>query len=192
MASQTATVARRLITVEEYDQMVRTGVFNEDDRLELIEGELIKMSPIGSTHAGIVNRLTRMLSAQLGGQAIVAVQNPIHLPQSEPQPDLALLRARDDDYTRSHPDASDVLLIIEVADTSVDFDRTMKVPLYGRSGIPEVWLVDLLEGVVEVYRNPASAGYRTKQTYTSEDSLTAESLPGLTLSVAEILGLPPG
>ncbi len=188
MENQTSTVARKLITVTEYDQMVRAGVFNEDDRLELIEGELITTSPIGSTHAGIVNRLTRALSAQVGAQAVVAVQNPIRLAQSEPQPDLALLRPRADDYTRSHPEPNDILLVIEVADASVDYDRTVKVPLYGRSGIPEVWLIDLLEGVIEVYRTPASIGYRAKQTYAAGDSLTPEALPGLTLTVAEILG----
>jgi hypothetical protein len=191
MAIQTATVGRKLFTVEEFEQMVQAGVLKEDDRLELIEGVLVSMSPIGSTHAGMVNRLTRMLSAQVGTKAIVAVQNPIRLPHSEPQPDLALLRARRDDYAQSHPEAGDVLLIIEVVDTSVDYDRTMKVPLYGRSGIPEVWLIDLLEGVVEVYHTPAPVGYRAKQTYAAGDSLTPEGLPGLTLSVAEILGMPP-
>jgi Uma2 family endonuclease len=191
MAIQTATVARKLFTVEEYDQMVRAGVFHEDDRLELIEGDLITMSPIGSTHAGIVNRLTRALTAQIGNQAIVAVQNPIRLAHSEPQPDVALLRPRPDDYTRSHPEPGDVLLVIEVADASVDYDRTVKVPLYGRSGIPEVWLIDLLEGVVEVYRTPAAIGYRAKQTYVAGDSLTPERLPGLTLAVADIMGPPP-
>jgi Uma2 family endonuclease len=132
-----------------------------------------------------------MLSARVGSQVIVAVQNPIRLPQSEPQPDLALLRARDDDYTRSHPEAADVLLIIEVADTSVDYDRTVKVPLYGRSGIPEVWLIDLFESVVEVYRTPAAVGYRAKQTYAAGDSLTPGGLPSVPLSVADLLGVPP-
>jgi Uma2 family endonuclease len=191
MAIQTATIERVLITVDEYDHMIQAGIFNEDVRLELIEGELIKMSPIGSTHAGFINRLNRALSAQVGSQAIIAVQNPIRLANSEPQPDLAVLRTRADDYTRSHPEADDVLLLIEVADTSVDYDRTVKVPLYGRSGIPEVWLIDLFENVVEVYRTPAAAGYRSKQTYGTGDSLTPERLPAVTLPVADIFGKPP-
>jgi Uma2 family endonuclease len=139
----------------------------------------------------MVNHLTRALSAQAGAKAIVAVQNPIRLARSEPQPDLALLRPRADDYRRSHPEPNDILLVIEVSDATVDYDRTVKVPLYGRSGIPEVWLIDLIEGVVEVYRNPAATGYRSKQTYTTGGSLTPESLPAVTLSVADVLDVPP-
>ena len=191
MAIQTATIERVLITVDEYDHMIQAGIFSEDVQLELIEGELIKMSSIGSGHASTIRLITRLLYAQASAQAIIAVQDPIRLARSEPQPDLALLRPRPDGYKDSHPQPADILLVIEVADTSVDYDRTVKVPLYGRSGIAEVWLFDLIEGVVEVYRNPAATGYRSKQTYAAGDGLTAEALPGLTLSVAEILGLPP-
>jgi len=191
LAIQTATEGRKLFTVEEFELMVQAGVLKEDDRLELIEGELITMSPIGSGHASRIRLITRLMYAQVGDKAIIAVQDPVRLARSEPQPDLALLRPRPDGYKRSHPQAADILLIIEIADTSANYDRTVKVPLYGRSGVPEVWLIDLFESVVEVYRTPASVGYRAKQTYAAGDSLTPEGLPTVTLSVADLLGVPP-
>lgn len=187
MAIQTVQVQRKLFTVDEYEQMIRAGVLGEDDRVELIEGEIVKMSPIGSAHVAHVNRLTHLLVQRVADQAQVSVQNPIRLPRSEPQPDLTLLRPRADFYVRALPLPADVLLLIEVSDTTAAYDRAVKVPLYARGGIPETWLIDLAEGVVEVYREPAAAGYRRKQTYGAGEELAPEALPHLRLAVADII-----
>ena len=187
MAFQAVQVQRQLFTVEQYEQMVRAGVFGEDDRLELIEGEVIQMSPIGGLHIQVVNRLTQVLVRRLEERAIVSVQNLIRLANSEPQPDPALLRPEIDDRKGAVPQAEDVLLVIEAGDSTASYDRAVKGPLYARSGIPETWLIDLAEGVVEVYREPAAAGYRRKQTYGAGEELTPEALPHLRLAVADII-----
>jgi Uma2 family endonuclease len=130
-------VQRRLFTVEEYHRMAEAGILSEDDRVELIEGELVTMSPIGSRHAACVARLTALLFP-VGGRGILWVQNPIRLgARSEPQPDVALLRYRPDFYASAHPGPEDVLLVVEVAETSADADRSLKIPLYARYGIPK-------------------------------------------------------
>lgn len=178
---------RRLITVDEYDQMVRSGVFPEDDRLELIEGELLAMSPIGSRHAAQITRLTRIFNRRLEGRALVSSQSPVRLAHSEPQPDLLLLRHRSDDYAAALPVPADVLLLIEVADTTAVFDRGVKVPLYARSGIGETWLIDLTENVVEVYRAAAAGGYRQKQTLGMGDNLTCLAFPDEAFAINDIL-----
>ena len=188
MAVNTVPVQLRFITVEEYDQMVQAGVFPEDDRIELIEGNIITMSPIGAAHAGHVNRLLRLL-APWAGQVLITVQNPIRLPGSEPQPDFALLKSRVDDYAGAHPTARDVLLVVEVSDTSVDYDRSVKIPLYGRNGIPEAWLIDLEHQLVEVYRGPSAAGYREKHTFGPGEQLLVQALADFSLFVADILGV---
>ena len=127
---------RRLLTVADYHVLQQAGAFGEDDRLELIEGEIIEMSPISPEHAAHVNRLNKLFAQALGGRALISVQNPVSLGEhSEPQPDLTLLRPRADDYAQSHPGPEDVLLVIEVAETSLDYDRTVKIPLYGRPGM---------------------------------------------------------
>jgi Uma2 family endonuclease len=190
MAVKTVPPQPRLITVEEYEQMVQAGVFPEDDRIEMIEGQITAMSPIGSSHSGQVNRLNRLAAPRLGTQAILGIQNPIKLARSEPQPDLALLKTRGDDYAHSHPTAREVLLVVEVADTSAEYDRNVKIPLYGRSGIAEAWLIDLSAGVIEVYRQPNQSGYGEKRTYAPGDSLAPIALPDLVFTVTEILGTP--
>jgi Uma2 family endonuclease len=130
---------RRRFTVDEYRRMGEVGILDEDERVELIEGEIVEMSPIGRRHAGIVNRLNDLFTFRLRGRAIVAVQNPISLGSkySEPQPDLTLLRPRADFYADSRPEPPDVLLVVEVMDTSVERDRQVKLPLYARAGVPE-------------------------------------------------------
>ncbi len=183
-----AQCVRRRFTVDEYHLMARTGILQEDDRLELLEGEIVEMAPIGSRHAACVNRLNGILSERLGGQAIVSVQNPIRLDeQSEPQPDLTLLRPRDDFYSVSHPESGDVLLVVEVADISEDYDRDMKVPLYARSAIPETWLVDLAGGSIEVYRSPSSEGYRDISRVGPGQRLAPQSFLDLSIVVDEIV-----
>jgi Uma2 family endonuclease len=187
MAIQTVQVQRRLFTVEEFEQMIRAGVLHEDDRLELIEGEIIEMSPIGSAHLAHVNRLNHLFVQRAGTLAQVSVQNPIHLPRSEPQPDVALLRPRPDYYADALPQPADVMLLIEVADTTVDYDRSVKIPLYGRNEIVESWLIDLMANVIEVYRGPAATGYRIKQTYGPGDPISLAALPSLSVAAEEIL-----
>jgi hypothetical protein len=181
-------VQRRLFTVEEYHRMAEAGILSEDDRVELIEGELVAMSPIGSRHAACVARLTALLFP-VEGRGILWVQNPIRLgARSEPQPDVALLRYRPDFYASAHPGPEDVLLVVEVAETSADADRSLKIPLYARYGIPEAWLVDLLEERIEIYRHPTPQGYRSLHIAHRGETVSPTALPDLELSVDEILG----
>ncbi|MBT9166006.1 MAG: hypothetical protein DDT25_00670 [Chloroflexi bacterium] len=158
-------VLRRLFTVEEYHCMVRAGILGEDDRVELIEGEVEEMTPIGSKHVASVNQLNRLFSVNVGRRAIISVQNPIRLGErSEPQPDLASLRPCPDFYSPAHPGPEDILLVIEVAEASADYDRGIKVPLYARGGILEVWLVNLEGEATEVYQSPSPEGYHEMET----------------------------
>ncbi len=180
---------RRLFTVAEYHQMAQAGILGEDDRVELIEGEIIAMNPIGSRHAAAVARLTRLLVEGAGGRALVWVQNPVQLdPCSEPRPDVALLRPRPDHYATAHPGPGDTLLIVEVADTSADYDRQVKVPLYARAGVPEVWLVDLDAQTVEIYRRPSPEGFGEREQVGRGGTVAPAGLPGLHLDVDGILG----
>lgn len=179
---------RHAISAEEYLRMGEAGVFAPEARLELIEGEIIEMAPIGSPHAGMVNILTALFSRATAGAAVVAVQNPLILSErSVPQPDVALLKPRTDSYTRSHPGAADVMLVVEVADTTRAFDIGTKVPLYARSGIAEAWVVDIQERVLHVYRDPAPDGYRTNLALKGGESVSPLALPALALSVADLL-----
>ncbi len=191
MAIQAIQIEHKLWTVDEYEQMISAGVVSEDDPLELIQGEIVKMSPLGSLHIYVVNQLNNRLVPLVHKSAVVSVQNPIRLADSEPQPDLAVLLPYTARRPRTPPLASEVMLVIEVADTTIAYDRSVKVPLYGRAGIPEVWLVDLAENAIEVYRGPSAAGYRKKETYGRGDVLRAEGLPDLVLNVDDILGALP-
>jgi Uma2 family endonuclease len=155
------TLPRHKLSIEDYHRMGRAGILREDSRIELIEGELIDMAPIGSLHASVVSTLSMLFARQVGELAIVSTQNPVSLPpDNEPQPDITLLKPRPDRYRNALPLAADVLLIIEVADTTVEYDREIKLPLYAQHGIPEVWLVDLQGGILEIYLEPGSKGYR--------------------------------
>src|SRR5258708_10659424 len=188
MAVNAIPVERKAFTVGEYEQMISAGVLSEDDRLELIEGEILAMSPIGGLHIQVVTRLTRLLVLLLKDQAVVSIQNPVRLRNSEPQSDVAVLRPSVNDEPTGVPRASDVILVIEVADTSVALDRAVKIPLYGREGIPEAWLVDLGQGAIEVYRGPSLSGYRNKQTLGAGDTLTIEGVADAHLRVDDVLG----
>ncbi|GBC85859.1 hypothetical protein HRbin11_02317 [bacterium HR11] len=182
-------VERYRFTVDDYYRMLAAGILTEDSRVELIEGEIIAMAPIGSRHAACVDRLNRLLTDRVGGRAIVRVQSPIRLSRhTEPQPDVALLRPRSDFYASGHPGPGDVLLVVEVAETSADYDRQVKLPLYGRAGIPEAWLVDLAGEVVEVYRRPGRRGYREVGRHGRGSVLTLQAWPDVGLAVDEILG----
>lgn len=151
-------------TVEDYDRMITAGVLSEDDQVELIEGEIAEMAPIGPVHGASVDALSRFLFFQLGDRYQLRVQGQVQLPpRSQTQPDLAVLRARGDHYRSAQPGPSDVLLVIEVADSSLAADRARKIPMYGRAGIPEAWLVDLVAEAVEVYDRPGATGYARRQ-----------------------------
>ena len=178
---------RHAISAEEYLRMGDSGVFAPEARLELIEGEIVEMAPIGSPHAGMVNTLNWLLTRAAGELAVVAVQNPLIVgDRSVPQPDLALLRPRADHYSRSHPTSADVLLLIEVADTTLAFDLGTKVPLYARSGIAEAWVIDVQERAVRVFRDPSASGYRTSFTVSGGESVAVLALPAAVISPAAL------
>jgi Uma2 family endonuclease len=168
--------------------MADGGVFTEDDRVELLEGEVVEMAPIGSRHAGCVNRLNMFFAKRLEGHTIAAVQNPVLLSEhSEPQPDFALLRPRPDAYAGSHPGPEDVVLLVEVADTTAAWDRRHKLPLYAAAGVPEVWLIDLTAEVVEVCRRPEGAAYREVRVALPAEHIAPEAFPEVSLPVRDLL-----
>lgn len=169
--------------------MARAGVLRPGERLELIDGRILVKPPISSASAGTVNRLTRWLATALGERAIVSVQNPVRLDDlNEPEPDLAVLKPRDDFYAEAHPGPSDALLLVEVSDSSLVFDRKIKLPLYASHGIPEVWVVNLIEGVIEVFREPSGREFGQALRLSRTDELSSETLSGLKISVSDLLG----
>jgi Uma2 family endonuclease len=185
-------IALRRFTVDEYHRMAEAGVLTQDDRVELLDGEILVMSPIGSRHAATVARIQDLLARALGGRAIVWVQNPIRQrPFSEPQPDVCLLRPRADFYSARHPEAPDILLLVEVADTSLGYDRERKIPLYARSGMAETWLVNLPEDAIDVHRQPQAGAYADLRTARRGETVSPLAFPGLALSVDDILGPAP-
>ncbi len=179
----------RRFTAAEYHQMVQAGVFAEDERLELIDGEIVHMSPIGDRHAACVRRLNAVLGQVAAGRAIVDVQNPIMVGAGyAPQPDLALLRLRADYYASQTPTSDDCVLVVEVADTSAEYDRQVKMPRYARGGIVELWLVDLEREVVVVYREPAGDAYQHLQVFHRGDTVMLGTFDGPGVPVHAILG----
>ena len=177
---------RRLLTVEEYHRMGEAGILTEDDRVELIEGELVAMAPVGSEHIAATNALTRLLVLAVGDRAIVSVGNPVRLTRhSEPQPDFSLLNRRDN-YRNKPPGPEDTMLAVEVSNTSLDYDRKVKLALYARSLIPEVWIVNLAAEEVEVHRSPAAGGYASVTRAGRSDMLTIAAIPDVLIPVAAI------
>lgn len=182
-------IARRFFTVAEYEHMGRAGIFSADDRVELIEGEVVEMSPIGERHAACVDALSELLREKLLRSVTIRVQNPIRLNDfSEPQPDVTVLKRRDDFYRDAHPTPADVLLLIEVSDTTIEYDRQVKVPLYARAGVPEVWVVNLADEQIEVYRDPQGGEYKAAARAARGEELAAVAVGGLRVGVSEILG----
>ena len=181
---------RHLFTVDDYYDMARTGILREDDRVELIEGEIVDMTPIGIQHIGCVNGLLDLfLTLQVNKRVVISIQNPVRLSdRTEPEPDFALLKPRSDFYRTKHPSPSDVLLIVEVADTSIDYDRETKIPLYSKHGILEVWIVDIIQKTIEVYNYPTQEGYQHIQTHASGATLSPTAFPDLVLNACDILG----
>jgi Uma2 family endonuclease len=183
-----ARVTRRF-SVDEYDRMVEAGILREDERIELIEGEIIQMAAVGGPHVSCVIRLTDELSQWSAGRFMVSVQNPVRLgPHSEPEPDIAILRRRSALYTAGLPGPEYVLLLIEVADSSLGYDRGTKLPLYAAAGIPEVWIANLTAECVEVYRRPQGGRYLDQRVHHRGETLTPEALPDVALPVLSILG----
>lgn len=175
-------------SVSEFQRMAQAGIVVEDDRIELIDGDLIDMAPIGSRHAGAVKRLASLLHATARGTAVVSVQDPLQIDSySQPQPDIALLRSRADFYAESHPQPADVLLIVEVAEASLNYDRDVKVPLYARHGIPEVWLLDVAGRCLTVFRAPGSDGYGEQRRIVSAESISPVLLPAAVIDLTGLL-----
>ena len=178
----TTTMPRHQFTVAEYEQMVEAGILAEDDRVELIEGEIVRMSPIGARHALCVAVLTQYLVRQVPDDVLVFVQSPIRLPDdSEPQPDLAVIRHGN--LGGILPTPADVRLVIEVSDTTLAHDRDTKLPLYAAAGIPEAWLVDLAAGRIERHTEPGTTGYRAIIRAERGDTLTSATIPALSFPV---------
>lgn len=178
--------ARHRLDVEAYYKMTEAGILTNAHRVELIDGEIIDMPAIGSPHAAITNRLTRLLVPAVEDRAFVSVQNPLRLDAfNEPEPDLMLLRPRADDYRASHPGAPDVLLLIEVSESSLAYDRGIKLALYARFGVPEVWIFDLPGSAVEVYREPLGDDYAHKERLES-GTLAPAYVPGVQIDVASL------
>jgi Uma2 family endonuclease len=175
-------------TVDEYYRMAETGVLAPDARVELLDGEIIDMAPIGPFHGGTVNSLIRLLGSPAKGRWLVVVQNPVRLgPRSEPQPDFLLVKPVDDDYQSRHPIPEDVFLLIEVAESSLSYDRNRKIPAYGRAGIREVWIVNLLEKAIEVFREPHFTGYGSIRKFAAGDKVHIEAFPDVGVEVSDLL-----
>ena len=179
--------ARRLFTREEYHRMGEVGILKPTDRVELIRGEIVTMSPIGRRHHAFVDNLNQLLVVRLAGRAIVSVQNPVVLAaDTEPQPDLAVYRRRTVPYKEREAYAEDVLLLIEVAESSLAYDRSTKLRLYATAGIPEYWVVDCPAESIEVHRTPDAAGYRDVSRVAGGATVTLQAFPDVALTLAEI------
>jgi Uma2 family endonuclease len=182
-------LAKYWISVDEYERMGAAGVFPHGKRLELLEGEIYEMSPIGSPHAACVKYLSALLNRLFNGKLIVSTQDPIRLDDfSEPQPDIALLRWRDDFYRHAHPTPADVLLIIEVGDSTVESDRSYKIPLYAKAGVQEAWVVNLPDETIELYAEPTGSVYQTAKTFKRGEEVQAHTVVDLLVNAADILG----
>ena len=183
------TITKRRFSVKEYYLMAEAGILSPRDRVELIDGEIVQMAPIGSYHAACVDTLSNLFKEMLGRRVIVRVQNPVRLGErSEPEPDVALLRPRADAYRDAHPGPDDVMLIVEVSHSTVEYDRDVKTPLYAEAGIPELWLVNLDEDHIDGLSDPDGAGYRTARRYARGERIAPALLPDAALDVSEILG----
>ena len=182
-------IPRRQYTVTEYHQMIAAGVLTKEDRVELLNGEIVEMSPINPSHAAAVDRISRLFHRRAGDEVLVRGQNPVTLDDySEPEPDLSIVVFRPDFYALSHPRPADVLLLIEVAESSGQKDRLTKQPAYAASGIREYWIVDLPQDLIEVCTQPVESVYQSIRQVARGGSLTPELLPGLTLRAEELLG----
>ena len=184
--------ARRRFTVYEYHAMAKAGILKKEHRVELIDGEIIDMSPIGNRHLATVDRNTMFWVRAVGEWAIVRIQGSVRLDEwNEPEPDVLLLRRRDDFYESQSAGPADVLLIIEVSHSSLSFDRSVKLPLYARFGIPEVWIANIPSRVIEVYTDPLGGEYTTRRTFRPGQTVSPIAFPDAALPVADVIGQMP-
>lgn len=182
-------VLRRRFNVDDYYRMAEAGILGADERVELLDGEVVPMSPIGRRHQACVDRLTQLFVARCQGRAVVRVQGPVRLDEYwEPEPDLSLLRPRNDFYDEGHPGPADVLLLVEVCDTSIEADRRIKLPQYARTGIAEAWLLNIEADTLEVYRQPAAGAYAERTVVRGDERVAPLAFPDLTVSVSDLLG----
>lgn len=182
-------IARRRFTVEEYERMGETGILGPQDRVELIDGEVVQKVTISPRHAACVDALAHLFHVAVGDRAVIRVQNPVRLGRhDEPEPDLAVLRPPLAHYRDRHPTPADTLLVIEVGDASLPVDRSVKLPRYGRFGVPEAWIVDLEAGSIEVYRTPTLRGYQDVERVAADGTVSIQAFPTVTLAVRDILG----
>ncbi len=179
---------RRRLTADDFEQMCSAGILTADDRVELIDGELIEMPPMGPPHAGIVNRLAEILLLRVGDAAKLRIQSSVRLSNhTQPEPDLAVVKPDPGHYLLRHPRPADILLAIEVADSSLDYDREQKVPRYAAAGVAEVWLVDVGKKQVTIYTAPSSGGYGCSRTAAWTEEIVATAVEGLRLTFEEFL-----
>lgn len=184
-----AEIIRHKFNRQDYYHLLKTGILKPGDRVELIKGEIVQMSPISSLHAAHVKRLNYLFAQKIGNQVLIGVQDPVILDDySEPQPDLVLLRPRSDFYAAGHPQVKDIFLLVEVSNTTLEIDRQIKVPLYATSGIQEVWLVNTRNQCLEIYRRPLANTYQDIQVLTSEARVKLLALPLVEFGVEEIIG----
>lgn len=180
---------RKRFTVDDYYRMAEAGILKPTDRVELIEGEIVEMSPVGDRHAMAVNRATMVFARGLGDKVVVSVQNAVRINRyNEPQPDVVLIRPREGFYGDRHPRPEDVVLMIEVSDTTLKFDQNVKLPIYAQNGIREVWIFDLRKDVIHVYREPAGRSYAVCEIKLKSDSISPQAFPEFSISAAELLG----
>lgn len=182
------TLVRHKLSVGDYERMIQAGILAETDRVELIRGEIIEKMPINPRHGSAVKRLNRWFSTNLGDQAVIGVQDPVRLPDSEPEPDLSILRWREDQYAARHPQPEDVLLLIEVADSSLEFDREIKLPLYAEAGIVEFWILNLIDQQLEVHCDPQPDGtFGQHSVFKPGEEIQLLTMPAVRLAVADVL-----
>ena len=180
-------IKRRQITVDEYYRMAEVGLIAPDERVELIEGEIIDMAPIGSDHVSFVMRLTSLLVKAVQDKAFVSVQSPIRLSnRSEPEPDFSVLKPRADVYRKQLPTAADTLLVAEVCNTSERYDREIKLPLYAAHGIPEVWIISIEQQSLTIYRSPDNSRYQQETTTQSPGKVSLFALPDITVDLSAL------
>lgn len=184
----TVNPTKHLTNLDEWRRLGEANIFPPGSRIELINGEILDMAPIGFNHSGHLNRLNKLLTKLAPDDVVTSIQNPLQLGDlSEPEPDFMLLKPNADSYTTRHPTADDVLLLIEVADTSLQFDQNQKLRLYARHGIPEYWLLNLNDVCLEVYRKPIGEVYAEKTTLYTGDNITLSQLPDISIQIADIL-----
>ena len=181
-------IKKRLFSRVEYYQMADSGILTCTDKTELIAGEILLKSPTGSYHSSVVARLNATFAPLIGDKALINLQNPIHLSEfSDPEPDFFLLKPRDDFYAKAHPTPQEVLLLIEVSKTTYAFDKNTKLPLYAQAGIPEVWIINLNESQVEVFKQPQGEEFREKLIFRQGESIEVEVLSS-SVAVRDLLG----